>query len=171
MSLPLLSAKLIELRHQHGYSQQEVADFLGLTREGYSHYERNVREPNLETLLKISHLYNINISELVNEKTILTTKGILENIASSFVSCGMVAGGGVAQGNTVLSIVSTSAIMITKNLNHFLTLFTGKNATVDLTNVTKEDIRVLEQYKKLDKESQKEVREFIKFKYSLKKKK
>lgn len=166
MSLPLLSAKLIELRHQHGYSQQEVANVLGLTREGYSHYERNVREPNLETLLKISHLYQIDISELVNEKTILPTQEIM---TCSFASTSL--GATLASANPILPLVSISAITITKNLNHFFKLLTGKNATIDFTNVTKEDIRLLELYKKLDKESQKEVRDFIKFKYSLKKKK
>ena len=33
MSTPLLSAKLVELRQQFGYSQQDVADYLGMTRE------------------------------------------------------------------------------------------------------------------------------------------
>ena len=70
MSVPLLAAKLVELRQQYNFSQTEVADYLGMTREGYSHYERNSREPSLESLMRLSRLYKIDISELINEKTI-----------------------------------------------------------------------------------------------------
>ena len=36
MSTPLLAAKLVELRNQHGLSQLQVAECLGMSREGYS---------------------------------------------------------------------------------------------------------------------------------------
>ena len=38
MSTPLLAAKLAELRQSRGISQKELADYLGITREAYSHY-------------------------------------------------------------------------------------------------------------------------------------
>ena len=47
-----------------------------------------------------------------------------------------------------------------------LKLLTGKNAKLDITSFTKEDIDVLAQYKRLSNPSQKEVRQFIKFKLS-----
>ena len=155
MSMPLLSAKLIELRQQFGYSQQDIADYLRLTREGYSHYERNTREPSLEVLVKLCKLYQIDISELVNEKTVLPTETTSLNV-----------GGGMAIGKTIFS---PSAQTITNNINHFLKLFIGKNSSLDLTGISKDDIAVLSQYKKLSKQDQKEVRQFIKFKQSLSK--
>lgn len=154
MSMPLLAAKLIELRQQLGWSQQQVADYLGLTREGYSHYERNTREPSLEVLVKLCNLYQIDISEIVNEKTILPT----EMTSSKNV------GGSMAIGKTIFPV---SAQTITNNINHFLKLFSGKNSSLDLTGISKDDIAVLSQYKKLSKQDQKEVRQFIKFKQSL----
>lgn len=143
MSMPLLSAKLIELRQQFGYSQQDIADYLRLTREGYSHYERNTRESSLEVLVKLCKLYQIDISELVNEKTVLPTETTSLNV-----------GGGMAIGKTIFS---PSAQTITNNINHFLKLFSGKNSSLDLTGISKDDIAVLSQYKKLSKQDQKEV--------------
>ena len=71
MSTPLLAAKLTELRQNSNYSQQDIADYLGMTREGYSHYERNAREPSLNALVKLCKLYQIDISELINEENVL----------------------------------------------------------------------------------------------------
>lgn len=151
MSVPLLAAKLVELRQQFNYSQLEVADYLGITREGYSHYERNVREPSLETLMKLSRLYKIDISLLINEKTI----PVPDNVSS--------------ENSTINNAPSDNAI--TNNINHFLKIFTGKNSRLDLTEITKEDITVLAQYKKLNKQCQKEVQQFIQFKHSITKSK
>lgn len=163
MSTPLLAAKLVELRNQHGLSQLQVAECLGISREGYSHYERNAREPSLEAIIRLSKLYGISVSELVNEETILLAENLQQNkktsskfsvinTASSFVLP-------VVQG----AIDPTPNI--TANIAHFLKLFTGRNTNIDVTDITKEDIAVLEQYKRLDKQDRKEVRQFIKFKH------
>ena len=144
MSVPLLAAKLIELRQQYNFSQTEVADYLGMTREGYSHYERNSREPNLEALMRLSRLYKIDISELINEKTIPVPNKDMDSGSSS--------------------TEDSSANTITNNINHFLKIFTGKNSNLNLTDISKDDIAVLAQYKKLDKQCQREVQQFIKFK-------
>lgn len=151
MSVPLLAARLAELRQQQNYSQTEVADYLGMTREGYSHYERSVREPSLESLMKLSRLYKVDISELINEKTVPVPDSNMNKNASG--------------------AAASSANPITNNINHFLKIFTGKNSGLDLTDITKEDIFILAQYKKLDKQCQKEVRQFIKFKHFISKNK
>lgn len=163
MSTPLLSAKLVELRQSRGISQKEIADYLGVTREAYSHYERNTREPNLEMMMKLAKFYQIEISELMNETTIPITSNTplpgAVSTSSPFES--VLVGGGMAMGTAILS----------NNIQHFLKLFTGRNIKLDLTNITKEDIAVLAQYKSLDKQSQKEVRQFIQFKHSQHKRK
>lgn len=145
MSVPLLAAKLVELRQQYNFSQTEVADYLGMTREGYSHYERNSREPNLESLMRLSRLYKIDISELINEKTIPVPDKVMNKDSSS---------------TTTLSNNT-----ITDNINHFLKIFTGRNSSLNLTDISKDDISVLAQYKRLDKQGQKEVQQFINFKH------
>ena len=87
MPTPLLAAKLVELRNQHGLSQLQVAEFLGMSREGYSHYERSAREPSLEAVVRLSKLYGIDVSELVNEKTALLTENIKQNKKTPFCPC------------------------------------------------------------------------------------
>lgn len=164
MSTPLLAAKLADLRQQFNYSQQELATYLSLSREAYSHYERGVREPSLETLVKLSKLYKIDISELINEETILTfsieDKKQVEKGSTTTATAFTVPN---------LNPFSIPSTLITNNIKHFLKLFTGKNATTDFTNISKEDMAVLAQYKKLNKHNQKEVRQFIKFKQQLNK--
>lgn len=144
MSVPLLAAKLVELRQQYNFSQTEVADYLGMTREGYSHYERNSREPSLESLMRLSRLYKIDISELINDKTVPVPDRAMDS----------------GSPKTAVSSANT----ITDNINHFLKIFTGKNSNLNLTDISKDDIAVLAQYKKLDKQCQREVQQFIKFK-------
>ena len=167
MPTPLLAAKLVELRNQHGLSQQQVAECLGMSREGYSHYERNAREPSLEAVVRLSKLYGIDVSELINEKTVLLT----ENIKQNKKTPPKVSGAVLPVPVMVQGAVVGPPPNITANIAHFLKLFTGRNTNLDVTDITKEDIAVLEQYKRLDRESRKEVRQFIKFKHCTEKSK
>jgi len=159
MSAPLLAAKLVELRQSRDLSQKDLADYLGITREAYSHYERATREPSLEVICRLTMLYGIDVSELVNERTVFS--GV---VPSSPVLSDMPLGG-IAARAAALQEEST----ITRNMNHFLKLFSGKNSGLDLTTVTKDDIGTLASYKALNEQAQQEVREFIKFKHSLNK--
>ena len=161
MPTPLLAAKLVELRNQHGLSQLQVAEFLGMSREGYSHYERSAREPSLDAVVRLSKLYGIDVSELVNEKTALLT----ENIKQNKKTPQKVSGAVLPVPVMIQGAVVGSPPNITANIAHFLKLFTGRNTNLDVTDITKEDIAVLEQYKRLDREGRKEVRQFIKFKH------
>lgn len=70
MPLSKLSQKLRELRKSHDYTQAYVADYLGITRQGYSHYEADARVPDYQSLLKLTLLYNISIDELINPESI-----------------------------------------------------------------------------------------------------
>ena len=162
MSNPFLAAKLVELRKQFKYSQQEIADYLGISRVAYSHYERDTRQPSLEVIVQLSQLYQIDVSELVNEETIgLYSVSVGNAMARTSHVFPMISSG--------LNPISITSSIITNNITHFLKLFSGKNATIDFTTISKEDIAVLAQYKKLDKQSQKEVRQFIKFKQRMNK--
>lgn len=164
MSTPLLAAKLVELRQQFNYSQQEIADYLGVSRVAYSHYERNNRQLSLEMAVKLCKLYHIDISELINEKTVSLPVSSQINDNTAFVGKFV---GGLACGTSGLSSVVNP--IITNNINHLLKLLTGKNSTIDFTDISKEDMAVLAQYKKLNKQNQKEVRQFIKFKQQISK--
>ncbi|MDA3964180.1 helix-turn-helix domain-containing protein [Enterococcus thailandicus] len=46
------------LRKEHGYSQEELAQKIGLKKQSISNIERGVRYPTFETLEKIAQLFN-----------------------------------------------------------------------------------------------------------------
>lgn len=70
MSESLLKDKLRELRTSMHLTQSYVGQYLNMTRQGYAHYEAGLRNPDYQTLIKISSLYQIDINELINNKTI-----------------------------------------------------------------------------------------------------
>ena len=68
----LLPQKLKELRKVNNYTQDYVAEVLGVVRQTYSHYETGKRTPDAEALYKLAGLYNISIDDLLH-LTIITT--------------------------------------------------------------------------------------------------
>ena len=61
--------KLKELRLEMGLSQQKLGDELGFCNQTISFWENGSREPDLDTLLKISKYFEISIDELLEEKS------------------------------------------------------------------------------------------------------
>lgn len=59
-----LAKNLKILRKKHNYTQQDLSDILNITRQAYSHYEQALREPDLNTLVHLSHLYKVSLDEL-----------------------------------------------------------------------------------------------------------
>lgn len=53
------------LRLDSDYSQQELADFLKLTRSAYSNYENGLRTIPLEVLAKIAAFYHTSVDYLM----------------------------------------------------------------------------------------------------------
>ncbi len=51
--------KIAELREQHQMTQQELADFLFVSRELVSKWENNTRRPDYETLKRLSELFSV----------------------------------------------------------------------------------------------------------------
>ena len=47
------------LRTQHGYTQQEIADKLGVGRAVYGMYEGGTRSVSVEVIVKLAQLYNV----------------------------------------------------------------------------------------------------------------
>lgn len=74
----LLHEKLRKLRLEYNYTQEYVAKYLNMTRQGYAHYEAGLRSPDHQTLLKLSKLYTIDISELINQFTTPIDNTILQ---------------------------------------------------------------------------------------------
>lgn len=54
------------LRQMHGYTQQYVAEFLSISRQGYAHYEQGRRNPDYHIIFKLASLYRVSIDEIVS---------------------------------------------------------------------------------------------------------
>ena len=52
-------------RSARGYSQQQMADFLNVSRVTYARYEQGTREPDIDTMIKLSSILHVLIDQLV----------------------------------------------------------------------------------------------------------
>ena len=59
--------RLKTFRTLNGLTQGEVAEVLKLDRSTYTYYEKG-RVPNLDTLNKLSKLFNVSVAELIGER-------------------------------------------------------------------------------------------------------
>lgn len=60
--------KLIMLRKQHDFSQEQVAEKLKVARQTISKWELGETTPEMEKLIMISELYNVTLDELMKEE-------------------------------------------------------------------------------------------------------
>ncbi len=49
--------RLKDLREDHDYTQTELADKLGISQRGYSHYEKGDNDIPTEILIRLSQIY------------------------------------------------------------------------------------------------------------------
>ena len=61
-----IADRLIKLRKKHGYSQEDLADKLGLSRQAVSKWERAEASPDTDNLICLSKLYGISLDELLS---------------------------------------------------------------------------------------------------------
>ena len=55
-------------RNRYGFTQAEVAEYAGVSRQAFSNYERGLREPSIKVLIILADLYQISLDELVGRK-------------------------------------------------------------------------------------------------------
>lgn len=56
---------LKKLRMEQGVSQQQLADFIGVSQQSVNKYENHNVEPDIETLSLIAEFFNVSIDYLV----------------------------------------------------------------------------------------------------------
>ncbi len=78
----IIRKNLKAFRSANGYSQDEVAGYLDISREMISYFENGVRVPSASQLQKICDLYGIEMSELLEE----SAERLEENVALAFRS-------------------------------------------------------------------------------------
>lgn len=65
-----LGYKIKLLRKENGLTQLELGDKLGLSKANISKYESNVHEPSIETLNKLSDLFNVSVDYLLGRTNV-----------------------------------------------------------------------------------------------------
>ena len=69
--------KLKELRQKYGLSQREVSEKVEIPEQTLFGYEKETRQPSIETLIKLADFYKVSIDELVGRPTNLLNKMVL----------------------------------------------------------------------------------------------
>jgi len=96
------ATNLKQLRKHKELSQEQVADYLSLTRAAYTKYELSNAEPTLTRLVQLADLFEVSLDDLVgrsktidnkdifkimNEKQVeLNIKKVTEQVIESFIS-------------------------------------------------------------------------------------
>ncbi|MBT2621898.1 helix-turn-helix transcriptional regulator [Chryseobacterium sp. ISL-6] len=73
-----LGTKLTRLRKKKGYSQQEVADLLQISQPAYHKWETDMTHPDLENLLRVSKIFEVDLSYLTEEGSNLISNNQFE---------------------------------------------------------------------------------------------
>ena len=69
--------KLINIRKKNKKTQQEVADFLGITKQSYYKYEKKINKISLETIMKLSDYYKISSDYFLKNNTEVVDKELI----------------------------------------------------------------------------------------------
>ena len=68
MNMNIISKYLQLLRKSNNYTQDDLAEKLGISRQAVSKWETGMTIPDLEVLLKISKIYDITINDILEPK-------------------------------------------------------------------------------------------------------
>ena len=61
----ILADKIIRLRRKNGWSQEELAEKMNVSRQAVSKWESGVSDPSTSNLLALAKLYGISAEELL----------------------------------------------------------------------------------------------------------
>ncbi len=79
-----IANRLQQLRKEKGYSQEELANELGISRQAVSKWERAESSPDTDNLICLARLYGVSLDELLS--TDETTEEIIENKSEIIIS-------------------------------------------------------------------------------------
>lgn len=67
MKQNIFGKHLKDLRTEKGLSQQKLGEELGFCNQTISFWESGSREPDLDTLVKIAHYFNVSYEDLLED--------------------------------------------------------------------------------------------------------
>ena len=62
----MLKDNILMLRNVNGYSQEEVAEEIGISRQAYAKWEKGETVPDVDRCQKLAELYGVTIDSLMN---------------------------------------------------------------------------------------------------------
>ena len=68
----MLGERIRDLRKKFGYSQQQLANKMHLTRGAISQWENNITVPAADQLLSLSQVFGITVDELLKQEEIVS---------------------------------------------------------------------------------------------------
>lgn len=71
MSIQRFPEKLLTLRQRSGFSQQRIADELGVSRVFIHKLETGKKHPNVEHALKLAKLFKVSLDQLLDDDVAL----------------------------------------------------------------------------------------------------
>ena len=66
-----LYEKLKELREKNGFTQEEIAQLLNISRQSVSKWERGITSPDIKSLFKLSKLYNVTMESMLDSEELI----------------------------------------------------------------------------------------------------
>ena len=63
-----IGSNIRSLREERGFTQEQVADRIGITFQAVSSWERDEYKPDTDKLIKLAELFDVSVSALVEDK-------------------------------------------------------------------------------------------------------
>lgn len=73
----IIGKNIKSYREINGFTQDTVANFLGIKREMISYYENGTREVPFEVLNRLSDLYGVDMADIFEEDEVLTKEKVV----------------------------------------------------------------------------------------------
>ena len=80
----MFKENLIMLRSVHGFTQEEIAEKIGISRQAYAKWEMGATVPDIEKCRQIAEVYGVTLDSLVNSGT--AQKNSLEMAGASVLT-------------------------------------------------------------------------------------
>ena len=75
-----IGSNIRSLREERGFTQEQVADQIGITFQAVSSWERDEYKPDTDKLIRLAELFDVSVSALVEDKqSVFATKKAIYN--------------------------------------------------------------------------------------------
>ena len=80
------SARLVALRQRRGYSQEQLALKMGITKQTISNYERDIRSPDRETIERLANILDCSVGYIMGTEEEINAQRKLDEIRADSIA-------------------------------------------------------------------------------------